>query len=283
MGEQGIDCLVESQWLVLLGRWEMKQLSHILLAIILATSFCGCAMMQFSKFNDDVPVKSELTERQREDLDIQFGLTRIIERKGETEEAKKSYKKIVDADPSYSAALHRLGVVAAQQEELELAIGYLKSAVELEPESASMLGDLGYVYLLDSQFESAEKYLAQAFELDSNDPRITNNLALAMGYQRKIKRAIRMFRRSNPESQALANIGYIYSQLGELEQARRYFHAALDIDSTVQQAALGLLEIDKLSQGSDMQTEPISESELLKSQLLESQPLEVSVTSPEKS
>lgn len=253
-----------------------KQLAHVLLAIMVSTSFCGCAMVQFSESQNDVPVNNELAERQREELDIQFGLTRIIERNGELEEAKKSYAKIVAADQSYSPALHRLGVVAAQQEELETAIEFLSAAIELEPESASMLGDLGYVYLLDSQFESAEKYLAQAFEMDSDDPRITNNLALAMGYQRKIKRSLSLFRRSNPESQALTNIGYIYSQLGELEQARRYFHAALDIDSSVQQAAIGLLEIDKLSQGSDFLSEPISESK-------KTHKLEATVISPGES
>ena len=228
------------------------------LMVWMAVVFSGCAQVGFFGGSADLPSEPELTSQQREELDIKFGLTRIIERKGQIDDAKKSYLEIVQVEPSYHPALHRLGVIAAAQEDLQQAIEWLESAAELNPDSAELLGDLGYTSLLSGQIEPAQNYLNQAFNLAPDDPRITNNLALVKGYQGKLDEALSLFRRCNPESQALANIGYLNSQLGDLEQARHYFHAALNIDPTVEQAANGLVEIEKLSLPTAGTSTPVS-------------------------
>ena len=226
---------------------KMTRIESLLTLLILFALVSGCAQISVWKTKNDIPVTDELTAEQLEELDLQFGLTRIVERKGQLDEAKKSYQMILEIDPSYSKATHRLGVIAAQREDIDLAIELLLSAEKITPNSANLLADLGYVLLLDRQLTAAEEYLSRAFELNSEDPRITNNLALAFGYQGETERALDLFRRCNPESQSLTNIGYVHSQLGELERARHYFHAALDIDPKIQQAAAGLVEVEKLS------------------------------------
>jgi len=230
------------------GNTNMKRSKNqIIIGMLLLTLAPGCAQLARWSGTPELPIEQELTTEQRDQLDIQFGLTRIVERKGQLEEAEKSYLEIIQLEPDYYQALHRLGVIAASQENLNQAIDFLESAVEIQSDSAELLGDLGYTCLLSCQVEKAEHYLSQAFDLTPDDSRITNNLALTLGYQGKLNEALRLFRRCNPESQALANIGYLHSQLGDFEQARRYYHAALDIDPTVEQAANGLVELEKIA------------------------------------
>jgi Flp pilus assembly protein TadD len=99
--------------------------------------------------------------------------------------------------------------------------------------------------MLMGDMPMAEQSLGQAFQASPNDPRITNNLALVVGYQGNLKEALTLFRRCNAESEALANVGYLLSQRGDMEKARQYFHEALNLDPTLRQAADGLVEVDK--------------------------------------
>ena len=215
----------------------------IFVCLLLVT---GCTPLSVRSGNQNIPVQKELTQKQLEELDVQFGMTRIVERKGNIEDAQKSYEAILEVSPDYYPALHRLGVIAAGQEDLRLALSYLESAVELAPQSAELLGDIGYVYLLNGDLEQAHKSLSIAFDNAPHDQRITNNLALVTGYQGNLNEALTLFRRCNPESQALANVGYLLSQRGDYERARDYFHQSLNIDPTVRQAANGLIEVAKV-------------------------------------
>lgn len=175
-------------------------------------------------------------------LELKLGLARRAERAGALTEARATYMDMVEGHPEYGPALHRLGVVSVKLDEIDTAVKYLERAATAMPESSIVLGDLGYAYYLKGDLDEALSTLGKALERDPTDKRIINNQAVVLGHMGKTDECLETFRRANNEAEALANVGFVLSQRGDTENAKRYFHRALDLNPELRTAAKGLLD-----------------------------------------
>ena len=165
-------------------------------------------------------------------------------------EARDAYQQILEHDPGHVASLHRLGVIAAQFDQLELALDYLNQAIGAGSPSQELVGDLSYVQFLAGDLAGSEETCLEALQYDPTNQRIANNLAMAVGYQGRISESLDIFRRVASEAEALNNVGFILSQTMQYEEAKTYFQRALDLDPSLKQSANGLVEILQYQQAS---------------------------------
>ncbi len=187
-------------------------------------------------------------------IDLQFGHARMQERNKNFESAMNGYKSIVE-HTEHAPSFHRMAVISIRLGDLTQALKYFERSMNLEAANAELLGDLGYTHYLAGNLQEAENYLRQAANMDPGSERIANNLGLVVGKQQKFSEAITHFRRTNSEAESQANLGFVKSQIGELQQAASHYHRALQLDPKLRVAAHALVQIDPLITSREMQTD----------------------------
>ncbi len=180
-----------------------------------------------------------------------FGMARIAERNGKIESARKAYLQILEQDPGHVDSLHRMAITSVHAECLDEAVEYFEKAIHLGEPNEELLCDYGYALYLGENFAAAETVLKRAQKLAPDHPRIANNLALALGRQGKYDEAYELFQRSGDRAEALTNLAFVQSQVGDISYAKDNYHQALGIDPTLAAAANGLYEIHRAFPASD--------------------------------
>ena len=178
-----------------------------------------------------------------------LSLARLTERRGQPKVAQQIYEKVLVDNPRSIVANHRLGVLAARQSKFELAEQYFQSARQLAPPTAELLADIGYGYYLQNRIPEAEQVLNEALKLEPDSVVVSNNLALVLGEQRRFDESLAAFQRVGTDAQAHANLAYIYSQLGEYDQAQSHYSRALSFDPTLRIAADAMVQIAERQRG----------------------------------
>ncbi len=95
----------------------------------------------------------------------------------------------------------------------------------------------------EGDFEQAELLYREILERDPESPRILFNLGNALAYQGKFEESIEAFQQyqelvSDPAAHAPAeyNMGYLYGIDGNIREALRHFHDAIDMDPSDEDA-----------------------------------------------
>jgi Flp pilus assembly protein TadD len=137
----------------------------------------------------------------------------------------------------------------------------LAQAYELDPENAAAAINLGGAYILDGRHARAIPVLESASRLEPDNAMLWSNLAAA--YLGKLpfssaegrSRAITAYRRAlalDPFAPNVwYNLGLIYLQQDDLEQAAEAFTGALDTDPTDRDAALWLKRLQEGAPGAN--------------------------------
>jgi Flp pilus assembly protein TadD len=170
-------------------------------------------------------------------------LGRLSERQGQTEQAERLFRQVIEAAPQHPEAYQRLAIMRAKVGNFEEAEQYFSKAYQLAPKDAKLATDIGYFYYLSSKPQHAEQFLRYAIELDRNHQAACNNLALLLGEQGRDNEARALFQRAGTEAQAEANMAFLYAQRGQLEKASETYSRALTLDDTMRPAAEALLRI----------------------------------------
>ncbi|MCC9602739.1 tetratricopeptide repeat protein [Stieleria sp. JC731] len=189
-----------------------------------------------------------LTVPDTDQVDVRFGVARMLERNGEIQNAKKLYEEILEEVPAHQPTRHRLGVVLLKQERLDEAIEHLRFAAEGVDPEVEAIGDLGFALFLNDDLAEAEKSLRMAIERDPTNERCTNNLAIVLGHQKRYQESLQLFRKVGSEVESQVNIAYVMAVTGELELAKQHYHRALELEPNNVQAAKGLSEFSRLEQ-----------------------------------
>ncbi|HEY2411300.1 MAG TPA: tetratricopeptide repeat protein [Pirellulaceae bacterium] len=121
---------------------------------------------------------------------------------GRLEEAERSYRQVLAADPRCASAWHGLGAIAYVAGQPEQACEYFQRSLEFEPNDSGALNNLGLAYQAEGKLEEA-----------------------ADCYQRSIE-----FRPKFAE--ALFNLGNVFRERCALDEAATYYRRALQIDPT---------------------------------------------------
>lgn len=193
--------------------------------------------------SDSLPAKG----KQSKPIDP-LTMARLQERRGQTQQAVQLYEAELQKQPNNANIHHRLGVLAARTGQWDKADSHFRAATELDPNNSQLLCDCGYALYLQHQLVDAESCLRSAVALNPNNKAAHNNLGIVLGVQAKYDESLTAFRQGGSEAEAQANLGYVYMQLGDVDNAMAQLNHALSLDSKLRPAALALIQLNDLKQ-----------------------------------
>jgi Flp pilus assembly protein TadD len=183
------------------------------------------------------------------DPQAQLSLAKLSERHGEAGQAAELYQSILRENPQSLEAHHRLAVIAAQDQKVELAAQHFEQALACGKPNAELLNDHAYFYYLQHDLDKAENSARQAIALEPQNKSARNNLALILGDKGQFDASLAEFRKVVDEAEAQANLAYVKAMAGDLAGAEKTYHHALEMNSTLRPAANALLELNDQRRG----------------------------------
>lgn len=206
------------------------------LALLVSFACVGCASTpQAGLFSAMQPGRGDYNQ--------QLSLARLSERQNKSESAERIYHAVLKEEPDNVVANHRLGVMAAKRGLLDEGAKYLQTAEAGGLRSAEFYNDYGYLLYLQNQTDAAEEYFHKSLAIDAAHRSTHNNLGLLLGEQQRYDESLKHFMLAVDEGEAYANLGFIQSQMGDLDAAEGNYHRALDANPELRRAAQALVQI----------------------------------------
>jgi len=166
-----------------------------------------------------------------------YALAGLYLRKGEADEAIAQYEDILEKSPNQARPHMMLGIIYDSKKEREKAEEHYRKALEIDPKFAPAANNLAYLLAdQDKDLELALGYAQTARENLSNDPSVMDTLGWVYYKKGFYDLAIAEFMDSiekNPEIPAVHyHLGLAYHQNGENEKARAALEKALSLDDS---------------------------------------------------
>lgn len=216
---------------MVLQRWHVA-----CLGIMWLLAAPGCSLIRTASPTPEMKTVEE-------DSQTRLSLAKLSERHGESTQATQLYQAILRENPQDQSAHHRLAVIAAQEQKLELANQHFEQALACGNPTPELLTDYAYSHYLQHNLDKAEQAVRQALALEPQNKAAHNNLALILGDKGQFEASLAEFRKVVGEAEAQANLAYVKALAGDLRGAEQAYHHALEMDSTLRPAANALLEL----------------------------------------
>lgn len=143
-------------------------------------------------------------------------------------EAEDSLRKAVELDRSLWKSYVLLGIICDREKKYDLAAREYSQAILLRPNEGLIYNNLGTSYMLAGRYGDAVAVFQKALQTPYPKQRLYNNLALALAKLRNYDGALEAFRRAGNDAQAYNNLGCMYLEQGEVEQAITCFEKAIE-------------------------------------------------------
>lgn len=218
-------------------------------------------------------------------------VARLAERQGDTTKARSLYEKLISQEHELRTAHHRMGILAAKRGNHELAETHFAKARETGLDSIEFRADEAYNELLAGHDEVADQLFQGILDREPKHKRTLNNLAVLRAKQGRFQESLYCSRLAVGSAKAHANVGYLFTQFGELALAKEHYHRALGKDPDLKLAAHALLQLQDVSpqeipeRSAELQAKSLSEepaeSDLATSTLAERDTAEREVLMPE--
>jgi Tfp pilus assembly protein PilF len=168
-----------------------------------------------------------------------------MQNSGQVEQAIGLYEKARRNDPGLKTIAHHLAVLYDVQGDGTRSLAEYRQAVEAEPRNPDVFSDLGYYYFKRDNLSDAERELRKAVELDPKHAKALTNLGMVLAGEKHFDESFQMFSRVVGPAAAHSNVGVLLAKQGRNDEARREFHEALALDSTLQQPKAFLAYLDR--------------------------------------
>jgi protein O-GlcNAc transferase len=156
---------------------------------------------------------------------------------GRLPEAEALYQQLLALDPEHPDALHRLGVLAHQTGQHDVAAEFIERAIAVKGDAATFHANLGWVLHAGGRLPDAERALRRALALDPTAPQARNNLGIVLQAQGRLREAEASFRAtvaSAPRfADAHSNLGRALHAQGRFEEAVTSYGEALALTPDV--------------------------------------------------
>jgi len=164
------------------------------------------------------------------------------------------WSHVLEQLPTRAKPYKRLGNVARDAGQRDLAIFYYREALLRDPKEPSALNDLGELYLNQGKMKEAGELFQRALKSDPNYPDAYNNMGIIYAEMGEDTQAIAAFEKAMKEKISYAtaanNLGVIYRKQRNIQKSIAYFQKAIKADPTFTPAqanlALALKEQGKL-------------------------------------
>jgi tetratricopeptide (TPR) repeat protein len=158
------------------------------------------AYQRLEKFPESIPILEKLAAAHPGQIGPTFMLGSAYERTKQHDKAVAAFRKVLEIQPDFHAALNYLGYTFAESgTNLDEALKLVSRAVALEPDNGAYVDSLGWTYYRLGQPEQARPYLERAARLEPEDATLQEHL------------------------------GDVYVALGQKERARQAYQRALDL------------------------------------------------------
>ncbi len=149
--------------------------------------------------------------------------------------------------PKTALKEYKRGVDAESKGKHDEAIAHYVSALEISPDYYPAHNNLGSLYLGKADFKSAEDQFQEVIRLDQNDAQAYFNLGnvlMLTGRYPESEKALSSGLQRRPDSAFGSFLqGSLYGRTGKLTEAEKSLRTALQLDSTMWQAHLQLVNI----------------------------------------
>ena len=183
---------------------------------------------RLERYDASIPVLQSLVSRQPESAVAHFLLGAGYERTGKRREAVASFRRVLEIDPDFHAALNYLGYTFAEAgENLDEALRLVRRAVALDPDNGSYVDSLGWTYHQLGRHEQAREALERAARLEPADATLQEHLGdvyVALGQN---DRALEAYRRALElgdddagDADDATNLEKVRRKLDSLERSR---------------------------------------------------------------
>lgn len=180
-----------------------------------------------------------------EDVRLDVVQARAMVASGMNIEARSMLEGVVKTHRRSADAWAQLGVIYADEDELDKAADALTRAARFAPKDADVRNNLGWVLLAQGHNDAAMREIQAALKLNPGSARTRNNLGFALARLEKDTQAIEAFRAAavadgGGEADARYNMGVAMEQRGERDTAIVQYQLALQSrpDHALAQAAL---------------------------------------------
>lgn len=153
------------------------------------------AWQRLDRYQESIPVLERLVARQKDSIAAGFLLGVAYERTEQRGKAVNEFRRVLELDPDFHAALNYLGYTYAESgENLEEALSLVGRAVALEPDNGSYVDSLGWTYYQLGRHEQARDFLERAVRLEPADATLQEHLGdvyVALGQKERAREAYR--------------------------------------------------------------------------------------------
>jgi tetratricopeptide (TPR) repeat protein len=180
-----------------------------------------------------------------------YGLGSAYLQEKKTNEARECFQRALQLHASYPGTLpnawNNLGILAAREGNIDLAIQYFHRALQIDPEHSIALQNLGSAYRQKKDWPQATRALEHALALNPDDPESNYSLGMVYAQQDDTKIAYDYFQKAiaarpvYPE--ALNNLGILYLRTRRPAEAKRSFEQSIRLAPEYDQAYLNLARV----------------------------------------
>lgn len=136
--------------------------------------------------------------------EVLYARALLAERLGESAQAERDLRRIVEADPDNFHALNALGyTLADRNERLDEALALIEKALALAPDEAAIVDSMGWVHYRLGRLDAAVEHLQRAYTLSGEDPEVAAHLGEVLWVQGRHAEARRVWdkaRRDHPDN-----------------------------------------------------------------------------------
>ncbi|MEJ1970565.1 MAG: sulfotransferase [Rhizomicrobium sp.] len=146
-------------------------------------------------------------------------------RAGRKEEAERCYRKVLEHAPNQPDALNLLGVLAADEGLLVMAVDLMERALNTRPRDPHILNNCGHALYELRRYDEAREHLERAVALNPDFDEAKYNLGRVLRHLGEVDAALQLWRevwaKDDRVHAALVGITGILSDQGKFEEAER--------------------------------------------------------------
>jgi tetratricopeptide (TPR) repeat protein len=157
-----------------------------------------------------------------------------LHQKGRLADAAGLYRKILRQDPRNADALHLLGVIETQRNNLPAAIELFDRAIELSPKNAAFFSNRGTALKGLNRLDEALASFSRALAIKPNYAEALNNRGVVLKDLKRVDEALSSYDRAlaiKPHyADALSNRGVVLVELKRVDEALASYDRAIAIE-----------------------------------------------------